>query len=47
MKAKGIIAKALAAIALKSAKAACGAASCFGSYQPKEPATLKKMMNKK
>lgn len=47
MKAKKTVAKVLAAIALKSAKAACGAASCFGSYQPKEPAALKKMMNKK
>lgn len=43
MKAKKTVAKALAAIALKSAKTACGAASCFGSYQPKEPAALKKI----
>lgn len=43
MKAKKTVAKALAAIALKTAKTACGAASCFGSYQPKEPATLKKI----
>lgn len=43
MKAKKIVAKALATIALKSAKAACGAASCYGTYQPKEPAALKKM----
>ena len=40
MKAKKIVAKTLAAIALKSAKTACGAASCFGSYQPKEPARV-------
>ena len=43
MKAKEIVAKALAAIALKSAKAAYGAASCYGAYQPKEPAALKKI----
>ncbi len=47
MKAKEIAAKVLAAIALKSAKAACGAASCFGIYQPKEPAALKEMMKNK
>ncbi len=47
MKAKEIAAKALAAIALKSAKAACGAASCYGIYQPKEPAALKEMMKNK
>lgn len=47
MKAKEIAAKALAAIALKSAKAACGAASFFGIYQPKEPAALKEVMKKK
>lgn len=46
MKAKRTIAKVLAAIALKSAKAACGAASCFGSYQPKEPEALKKITKK-
>ena len=43
MKAKKIIAKALAAIALKSAKTAYGAASSYGSYQPKEQAALKKI----
>lgn len=43
MKANKTIAKTLAAIALKSAKVACGAASCFGTYQPKEPAALKKI----
>ena len=43
MKAKKIIARVLAAIALKSAKAAYGAASCYGSYQPKEPAALKQI----
>lgn len=47
MKVKRTVAKALAMIALKSAKAANGAASCYGSYQPKEPAALKKMMKSK
>lgn len=43
MKAKKTLAKALAAVALKSAEAARGAASCYGSYQPTEPAALKKL----
>lgn len=38
-----IVAKAV----LGTAKAACGAASYWECYQPKEPAALKKMMNKK
>lgn len=46
MKVKRTIAKVLAEIALKSAKAACGAASCYGSYQPKEPEILKKIAKK-
>ncbi len=41
------VAKAIASISLKMAKVSCGAASQFGIYQPKEPAALKKMMNKK
>lgn len=41
MKVKAIIAKTIAKLAIKSAKAACGAASCYGPYQPKEPANLK------
>ena len=32
---------------LGTAKAACGATSFWECYQPKEPAVLKKMMNKK
>ncbi len=44
MKAKTIIAKAIAKLALKSAKAAGGTASYFGPYQPKEPASLKKIV---
>lgn len=38
-----VIAKAV----LGTAKAACGAASAWDCYQPKEPEALKKMMNKK
>ncbi|MDO5124735.1 MAG: cyclic lactone autoinducer peptide [Eubacteriales bacterium] len=36
-----------AKVALETAKQACGAASWFDCYQPKEPKALKKMMNKK
>lgn len=39
----GVVAK----VALGTAKKACGAASIWDLYQPKEPAALKKMMNKK
>jgi len=38
-----VIAKAV----LGTAKAACGAASLWDCYQPREPAALKKMTNKK
>lgn len=38
-----IVAKAV----LGTAKKACGAASYWDLYQPKEPAALRKMMNKK
>lgn len=41
MKVKAMVAKAIAKLAFKSAKMACGAASYYGSYQPKEPANLK------
>lgn len=41
MKAKKKIADFIAKTALKSAKVACGAASCYGIYQPKEPANIK------
>ena len=44
MKVKAIIAKTIAKLAIKSAKAACGAASCYGPYQPKEPANLKDIL---
>lgn len=41
MKVSEAVAKTVAKLALKSAKTACGAASFFGPYQPKEPANLK------
>lgn len=44
MKFKATIAKTIAKLALKSAKTACGAASFFGPYQPKEPANLKNVV---
>lgn len=47
MTVKEKVAKALAGISLKMAKASCGSVSQFGLFQPKEPAALKKMMNKK
>lgn len=36
-------AKVIAAISLTMAKKACGAASYFGSYQPKEPKAVTKV----
>lgn len=47
MTAKEKVAKALAIVSLKMAKASYGSPSRFGLYQPKEPEALKKMMNKK
>lgn len=44
MNAKKFIANTIAKLALKSAKAACGAASTYGPYQPKEPAGLKNLL---
>ncbi len=41
------VAKAVAVISLKMAKISYGSPSRFGMYQPKEPAALKKMMNRK
>ncbi len=37
------IAKVVAAVAKKTAVSACGAASNWNAYQPKEPAALKEM----
>ncbi|MCI5577918.1 MAG: cyclic lactone autoinducer peptide [Oscillospiraceae bacterium] len=44
MKAKKAIANIIEKIALKTAKAACGVASMYGVYQPKEPANLKNII---
>lgn len=44
MKVKKAVANVIAKTALKNAKAACGAASHFGPYQPKEPANLKNII---
>lgn len=44
---KTTVLNAVAKAALGTAKKACGAASWWECYQPKEPAALKKMMNKK
>lgn len=41
MKAKKIVADLIAKTAIKSAKAACGAASYYGVHQPKEPTNIK------
>ncbi len=41
------VAKTLAAAALKMAEKACGAASIYGLYQPKEPKALKNLKSKK
>ena len=43
MKANETIAKVIAKVAMTSAKAACGAGSYYGPYQPKEPATIKEI----
>lgn len=40
MKVKATVAKAIAGIALHTARAACGAASHYGTYQPKEPKNI-------
>ena len=43
MKAKKIVADAAAKMAKAMAVKACGAASMFGAYQPKEPKALKNL----
>ncbi len=43
---KKTVLDAIAKAVLGTAKAACGAASLWECYQPKEPAALKKMMKK-
>lgn len=44
MKVKTTVAKAIAKVTLKTAKVSCGSASYFGTYQPKEPANLRKLI---
>lgn len=44
---KATVLNAVAKAALETAKKAYGAASWWECYQPKEPAALKKMMDKK
>ncbi len=43
MKLKETVAKAIAKASMSMAKKACGAASCYFAYQPKEPKALRKM----
>ena len=43
MKVKKTLAKIIATVSLKMAKTSCGAASKFGTYEPKEPDALKKI----
>ncbi len=43
MKIKETLAKAIAKASMSMAKRACGAASCYFTYQPKEPKALRKM----
>lgn len=43
MKLDKTIAKAVAAISMTMAKKACGMASFYGSYQPKEPKAVAKI----
>lgn len=46
MKLKETVAKAIAKASMSMAKKSCGAASCYFTYQPKEPAALKKIAKK-
>lgn len=43
MKLKETVAKVIAKTSMFMAKKACGAASCYYAYQPKEPKALQKM----
>ncbi len=43
MKLKETMAKVIAKTSMSMAKKACGAASCYFSYQPKEPKALEKL----
>lgn len=44
---KNVLKKAVEAVAVKSAKTACGTASIHFFGQPKEPKNLKQMLKKK
>lgn len=44
MKLKETVAKVIAKSSMSMAKKACGAASCYFAYQPKEPKALEKMV---
>ncbi len=44
---KAVVLDTVAKAVLGTAKKACGAASYWDCYQPKEPAALKKMMKNK
>lgn len=46
-KSRNVFKKAVEAVAVKSAKTACGAASTYFFGQPKEPKNLKQMLKKK
>lgn len=43
MKIKTTVANLIAKASLFMAKKACGAASCYGTYQPKEPKAVAKI----
>ena len=44
MKFQTVVAKSIAKVSMTMAKRACGAASCYGTYQPKEPKALTKIV---
>lgn len=44
MKAQTTAAKVIAKMSVSMAKKACGAASCYGFYQTKEPKAIKKLV---
>lgn len=44
MKIHETVAKAIEKVAMTMAKKACGSASWFGTYQPKEPKSLEKLV---
>lgn len=44
MKIHEAVAKLIEKVSMSMAKRACGAASCHGMYQPKEPKALEKLV---